>query len=460
VFEFNRNNGFKIAKSPLIAGLIIIMLAFLFSCSDDDSSTEPGDGIPPLEITNLLISHDNSSAILSWTNPVDWDFAGVIIRRSENVYPATHTDGDSVFIGNISSYTDTGLENGTEYFYSIFAYDNDMNYSDAVTASIVPHIPLVVIFEDDKLERKIREEIGIPSVDIYDDDLLQLYELEADYDSISHLSGIQYCINLTKLELDNNVLTDSSGTELLGQLDKLELLNLSDNNLTIVPDLSNLSELQTLYLSWNELTSLTPLNNMTKLTTLSIEGIGDLDISPLINLINLEKLFVSYNDIVNIETISSLTNLTLLTAIDSNISNIDFVENLVNLDRLLLSQNQISDIAPLANLQQLTTLTLNANSDILDYSVLSDLSSLKTLQISYNLIVDISFLSDVVGLDNLSLDSNLITDIQVLVDNEGLGDGDYLWINGMSATLSQDVYDTQIPALQSRGVNVDYDSYK
>ena len=59
------------------------------------------------------------------------------IIRSTTGY-ATSPAGDVVYEGTGNSFTDTGLDNGKTYYYSIFAYDHKPNYSSPVTLSVSP----------------------------------------------------------------------------------------------------------------------------------------------------------------------------------------------------------------------------------------------------------------------------------------------------------------------------------
>ena len=103
-----------------------------------------------------------------------------------------------------------------------------------------------------------------------------------------------------------------------------------------------------------------------------------------------------------------------------------------NLTELFLANNSISDISPLAGLNNLTLLSLD-----------------------YNPISDISALSGLINLIWLSLLGNSISDLSPLVANTGLGQGDAIIVNGNP--LNNASINTHIPALQRRGVRVDFD---
>ena len=84
----------------------------------------------------------NGDLKLDWTNP-QTDFAGVVIVAATGSAPVftptngtTYTVGQNgvVAVGNINTFTDTPLVNGTHRYYKIFAYDSLKNYAGAVSA--------------------------------------------------------------------------------------------------------------------------------------------------------------------------------------------------------------------------------------------------------------------------------------------------------------------------------------
>ncbi len=103
----------------------------------------------------------------------------------------------------------------------------------------------------------------------------------------------------------------------------------------------------------------------------------------------------------------------------------------MGLTELRLRDNQISNIVPLANLTSLTSLDLWGN------------------QIS-----DISPLANLTNLTYLYLHSNQISDISPLVDNEGLSEGDGVYLQ--ENPPSPDSINIHIPQLEARGVTIEY----
>ncbi len=96
------------------------------------------DTTPPGKIKNLSAIAGSTEIILSWDNPSDSDFAGVLIRRSQEGAPTTISEGIQVMKEKSTTFTDTGLTNGLTYYYSLFTYDHSDNYSTAVSVTITP----------------------------------------------------------------------------------------------------------------------------------------------------------------------------------------------------------------------------------------------------------------------------------------------------------------------------------
>ncbi len=187
------------------------------------------------------------------------------------------------------------------------------------------------------------------------------------------------------------------------------------------------------YINSNDIFNLSPLSGLTSLTKLKLAGNSISDVSPLSNLTRLTLLDIQSNSISNV---SPLSNLTRLTSLD-------------------LERNSISDASPLSNLTRLTFLDISRNS-MSDLSHLSGLIHLIHLKLRGNSISDASPLSNLTGLTKLELHRNNILDISPLVVNMGLGNGDEVYLIGNP--LSYPSLNTHIPALQSRGVSVSFDS--
>lgn len=92
-----------------------------------------GGGTPQLcgQVENFEASLGNLSAILSWTAPSpdeDNSFVGARIVRKTGSAPTGINDGTVVYEGTALTYTDTGLTDGTTYYYRAFAYNAKKKY--------------------------------------------------------------------------------------------------------------------------------------------------------------------------------------------------------------------------------------------------------------------------------------------------------------------------------------------
>ncbi len=88
----------------------------------------------PATPTGFIAASSGSTVGLTWSNPIDADFASVTIRRSTVAYPTSTTAGTAVTTTALTSFSDVGLTDGT-YYYSIFAADQAGNISNAATSS-------------------------------------------------------------------------------------------------------------------------------------------------------------------------------------------------------------------------------------------------------------------------------------------------------------------------------------
>jgi hypothetical protein len=93
------------------------------------------DHTPPANVSGVTVEETTSSILLSWQNPHDPDFAGVIVVRSPYGYPDDQLDGSVVYQGAGDYVNDTSVSPGITYFYTIFAYDASGNYSSGAIAS-------------------------------------------------------------------------------------------------------------------------------------------------------------------------------------------------------------------------------------------------------------------------------------------------------------------------------------
>lgn len=93
------------------------------------------DKITPTKPSNLRIFGGPDQILLSWSNPIDIDFVRNVIVRKEGSYPISVTDGVRVYEGKGLEFTDTKISKAKIYYYAVFAFDHNLNYSRPATGS-------------------------------------------------------------------------------------------------------------------------------------------------------------------------------------------------------------------------------------------------------------------------------------------------------------------------------------
>lgn len=286
-----------------------------------------------------------------------------------------------------------------KYTITVTAYQ-----SDEFTSTKAINIDIPVVFPDSNLEAVIREAINKLEGAIHTSDLQSLTTLEAEERGILDLSRLEYCINLQELWL--------------------------------VDYFSDLS----------------PIANLTNLRELRISS-HIRDYTPLENLINLETLELGWiMDYSNLTPVTRITSLKMLNLHSGAEFNIPPLAGLVNLETLVINHPNLNDVSPLAGLTNLKELYLYHN--ISDLSPLSSLTSLFEFHFENNNISDLSPLIGLTNLFELRLEGNNISDISPLLENPGIGQGGLVDIR--DNPFNQSSIDAHIPALQERGVRVEW----
>ena len=215
----------------------------------------------------------------------------------------------------------------------------------------------------------------------------------------------------------------------IATLARLDARNANINDLTGLEGATNLTRLN---LGDNAIKDISVLSGLTNLTDLSLDFNNIRDISVLAGLTKLIGLGLGYNAIKDISILPGLTNLILLDLRGTNTSDLSVLSDLTKLERLYIDSNRISDLSPLSGLTNLTNLGLNDN-------FISDLSPLRGL----------------INLAWMRLVGNNISDLSPLVANTGLGKGDEVDVRGNPLNYLSIM--AHIPALQRRGVTVEFD---
>jgi len=119
--------------------------------TDGESVSTPRELYPPYDVKGFSATSGDSQISLTWINPTESDFVGVMIRYktiegiecTDSDYPANYTDGELVGdfpgeLGASGSYVHSGLNANLRYCYSAFSYDSYQNYSHTTHASAQP----------------------------------------------------------------------------------------------------------------------------------------------------------------------------------------------------------------------------------------------------------------------------------------------------------------------------------
>lgn len=339
----------------ILLGIIVLSLSAFSGCGGEDGGGNPAgpDNEAPANVANFSAVPGNGTVSLSWANPAEGDLGGTDVRRSTVAAPADETEGDSVFDGYGESFTDQSVANDTTYYYTAFAYDQAGNYATGVSDDATPHVPVVVDFADANLEQAIRSELGIPSGDLTDLDLLPLTELSVPSSGIVDLQGIENCVNLEELNLSNNPLSDGGHLSALAQLPELWKLQISYSDLTSLDPIGDVTTLTYLRISNESVSDLTALSSLTELNDLFFAQMPVTDLSPLSDLTGLEYLGFAYCDVEDLGPLAGLTGLTRLQAQNAPYSDVTPLAGLVQLQDLNITHTYVSDLAALPGLPAL-----------------------------------------------------------------------------------------------------------
>ena len=307
-------------------------------------------------------------------------------------------------------------------------------------------------------------------------EMTQLTLLYLQNNNISDVSALEELKQLTLLHLDNNNISDISA---LAEMTQLTLLHLEDNNISDISALAELTQLTLLHLDNNNISDISALAEMTQLTLLHLEDNNISDISALAELTQLTLLYLQNNNISDVSALEELKQLTWLRFNNNNISDVSALAELTQLAQLGLNSNNISDVSPLQDMTQLTWLQLYGN-NISDVSTLAELTQLTSLGLGSNNISDVSPLQGMTQLETLLLGSNNISDVSALAElkqlktlnlfNNNISDVSPLLALNLIGTrwdstglnlqwnpLNYISINTHIPAMQAKGIEVQYD---
>jgi internalin A len=378
-----------------------------------------GAGVAPGSAVNLVLSKGPSVFVPDVTWMLEATAGSALTGAGLVVGAVTQSNSDTVPAGQVVSQNPAaGVEvaTGSAVDFVVSLGSAPVNVPDAALAAA------------------IREQLGLAAdTPLTGAHLLALTSLNGNNKGIADLTGLEHALNLSGLYLANDTVTDL--TPLAG-LTGLITLGLYNNPITDLTPLAGLVNMVELYLQSNQVTDVAPLSGMTALLVLDLGDNQVADVSPLSGMTALAVLYLFGNQIVDVAPLAGLTSLTTLSLYD----------------------NQIVDVAPLAGLTGLVTLQLHVN-QIVDLAPLAGLANLAFLGLSQNQITDASPLAGLTKLANLHLSSNQLTTVASLVAGTIFtGAATPAELNLSANPLLADACDTQIPALETRGVTVTHDA--
>jgi hypothetical protein len=198
---------------------------------------------------------------------------------------------------------------------------------------------------DKNLETALKAELKKKAEEpLKEEDLKNVFFLEAKKKEIADLTGLEKCPNLA-------------------------LINLSGNKLTNLAPLAGLSNLQSLDLSKNQIADIAPLAKLEKLQYLQLEDNQIEKADAVAGLVKLQALYLSKNKITSVEPLAKLEKLASLYLGNNAIEDISHLKALKWVNNLDLRGNKVKDLSPLAGFTELR-FTFLAGNPIADFAPL------------------------------------------------------------------------------------------
>jgi hypothetical protein len=100
-----------------------------------------GDQTAPADPTNLVATAGDTQVVLNWDDNAEADLAGYTVFRSLTGLPDSFNPINVVLVA-VSTYTDTGRTNGTQYWYAVTATDDSYSANESGASNIDSATPV------------------------------------------------------------------------------------------------------------------------------------------------------------------------------------------------------------------------------------------------------------------------------------------------------------------------------
>lgn len=276
------------------------------------------------ELTLTVTNTTEKSLTVSWRDIQDVDVYQLIVngKMIESFDKATTYEVDGLTSGTSYSVSIRAIKDEnivTEASQTVKTVEEEVKEErqsssiDSQTKETQDEAKIAAVNEavsipDSALKRAIKRQLGIQRDEIYLSDLEGLTELEASYQNVKNLTGLEKATNLTKLEIAGNEIKTADA---LKDLSKLEYLDISYYQGTDIEFLTKLTNLKTLIITDTIIKNLDQLSGLSKLETLDISFSGITDLTPLAGLTSLKDVNISYLEKVSILPLKDLSLVTL-----------------------------------------------------------------------------------------------------------------------------------------------------
>lgn len=220
--------------------------------------------------------------------------------------------------------------------------------------------PEKIVFNDEVLEKLVREQMGKPEGDITAAEAEALENLDLSQPGgqplprIKDITDLKYFKNLKGLDLSYNLIEDLSPIAGLNKLEGLSFWGAeSVKDFSALKGLTNMLDLTIAGMNGTRFTNsdMQSLAGMTNIEMIWLQGAKELtDISVVANFKKLYRLNVDYTGVSDISPAAGLTTLVEIDLRGSKVSDVSPLKNLVNLKKLFLKDCPVTDYSLLKDI--------------------------------------------------------------------------------------------------------------